>query len=62
MKLAIYLPGTAPIVNQELAAAIGKYHAFKTDHASLTQQLKDAKDELIATCHIPSMVIPMVID
>jgi len=47
-----YLPGTAPIVNQELAAAIGKYHAIKTDRVGLTNKEKEAKDELIALCHI----------
>lgn len=47
-----YLPGTAPLVNQELTAAIGKYHAIKTERIQLTNQEKDTKDELIAMCHL----------
>lgn len=47
-----YLPGAAPLVNAELTAAIGKYHAIKTERVHLTNQERDAKDELIAVCHI----------
>jgi len=46
-----YLPGTEPIVDEEIAAAAGKYHALKTERVGLLSQELDAKDELITVCH-----------
>jgi hypothetical protein len=49
-----YLPGTEPIVDKEIAAAAGKYHALKTERVELLAKELDAKDELIGICHTKS--------
>lgn len=46
-----YLPGTEPIVDEEIMAAAGKYHAIKTDRCNLTSKEVAAKDELANICH-----------
>jgi hypothetical protein len=46
-----YLPGMEPVVDKEIAAAAGKYHAVKTERCDLSRQEKVAKDELAEVCH-----------
>lgn len=46
-----YLPGTEPVVDSEIAAAAGKYHAIKVDRCNLTTKEVAAKEELIDICH-----------
>lgn len=46
-----YLPGQEPIVDSEIAAAAGKYHAIKIDRCNLTTKEVAAKEELIDICH-----------
>jgi len=51
-KGQVYLPGQAPIVDQQIADAAGKYHAIKTERVALTAKETAARDELVAICHI----------
>jgi chaperonin cofactor prefoldin len=46
-----YLDGMEPVVDQEIAAAAGKYHAIKTERVALTTKEVAAKDELAEVCH-----------
>jgi hypothetical protein len=45
-----YLPGTGPIVDQQLADAAGKYHALNRGWKDAGKLRKDAKTELGAIC------------
>lgn len=47
-----FLPTMAPIVDQQVADAAGKYHAIKTERVALTARETAARDELVAICHI----------
>lgn len=46
-----YLDGMEPVVDQEIAAAAGKYHAIKTERCEFTRQETVAKDELAEVVH-----------
>lgn len=46
-----YLDGMEPIVDPEIAAAAGKYHAIKTERCELSNQEKVAKTELAEVVH-----------
>lgn len=46
-----YLDGMEPIVDPEIAAAAGAYHAIKTERCQLTAQEVSAKDVLAEVCH-----------
>jgi hypothetical protein len=46
-----FLPGQEPIVDSEIAAAAGKYHAIKIDRCNLTTKEVAAKEDLIDICH-----------
>ena len=46
-----YLEGMEPVVDPEIAAAAGKYHAIKTERCELTAKEVSAKDELAEVCH-----------
>lgn len=46
-----YLDGMEPVVDPEIAAAAGKYHALKTERVALLKEELVAKDELAELCH-----------
>jgi hypothetical protein len=46
-----YLPGVEEVVDSQIAAAAGKYHAIKTDRVAMTAKEIAAKDELTEICH-----------
>lgn len=48
----VYLPGTGPIMDQQLADAAGKFHAANTEWKDAGKRRKDAKTELAAICGI----------
>lgn len=45
-----FFPGMAPIVDPQIAAAAGKYHAIKTERVDLLAREKAAKEDLLAIC------------
>lgn len=46
-----YFEGMEPVVDGEIAAAAGNYHAIKTERCALTTREVAAKDELAEVCH-----------